>query len=230
MIIRWFQQRITIQNKSIILLVPNNMKQLHPLTEPPKTTPCPPLPKTTWPRFQEQQLPLSATPRTDCLDLEDDDDIHVLLDRAYSRTCSVRSEFAPRPATSGGKRSVKPRPDNGQPHGRSQAMAESLSTQEHPSSSRGKAIVRRPQTAGAGGPTRSLEGRKISPSGAVQLRREMLLRSHGEGSNMHMFSAEPFKTTAMGRKACVVDPGRRTEVRKVRGTTATRACILGLES
>lgn len=68
-----------------------------------------------------------------------------------------------------------------------------------------------------------MESRKISPSGVVQLRREMIIRSHGEGSNLHLFPAEPFNTTAMGRKACAIDPGKSTEVRKARGSAATRA-------
>lgn len=154
------------------------------------------------------------------MNLEDDEDIRVLLDRADSSDSGTPPETAPirRPATSGGKRSGKTRPEYYHPlDGRAQARVESPPARGIPSSSRGMKTVRRPQTAGAGGRIRSSENRKISPSGAVQLRREMLLRSHGEGGNMHLFPAEPFKTTAMGRKACVVDPGRRTEVRKARG-------------
>lgn len=164
---------------------------------------------------------LSAAPRADCFNLEDDDDIRILLDRAHSSTSSIFPEITRRPATSGVKRFGKMRPESS--HGRSQATGESPPARGSPSS-RCKDFVRRPQTAGAGGRIRSSESSKINPAGVVQLRREMLIRSHGEGSNLHLFPAEPFKTTAMGRKECAVDPGRRrTEVRKARETAASRA-------
>ncbi len=57
----------------------------------------------------------------------------------------------------------------------------------------------------------------MNPSHVLQLRREMLIRSHGEGCNLHLFSAEPFETTAMGRKACCAEPARTNEVRRARG-------------
>lgn len=155
---------------------------------------------------------LTATPRPDRSNLEDDEDIRILLDRGYPSTSSIRSETAPRPATRGGKPSDKTRPDCSHPYGRSRAGVKSPRGRSSPTLSRCKDLVRRPQTAGAGGRMRSLESRKINHSGAVHLRREMLLRSHGEGKNMHLFPAEPFKVTALGRKTCVVDPGRRTEV------------------
>lgn len=165
------------------------------------------------------------------MNLEDDDDIRILLDRAYSSTSSILSGTASRPVTSGGRRSGKTRPGYSHPYGPSQSMAESPPARRGSATpSRGKAIVRRPQTAGTRGRMWSSEGRKISPSGAVQLRREMLLHSHGEGRNAHLFPAEQFKTTAMGRKECVVDPGRKAEVRNAGGTAAIRACVHGLES
>lgn len=167
---------------------------------------------------------LSVAPSTDRLNLEDDDDIRILLDRAYSSTSpSIKSETVRRPATSGGKRSGKNRPEYSHPYGRPQATVEPPPARGSVSSPRCKDFARRPHTAGAAGRIRSLESKKTSPSGAVQRRREMLLRSHGEGGNMHLFPAERFNLTAMGRKTCVVDPGRKTEVRNARGTVAIRA-------
>lgn len=174
------------------------------------------------PQERKSSQTLRATPRADHLNLEDDGDIRVLLDRAYPSTSSIRSETARRPATSGGKRSGETRPEQSYPCGRRQPTVKPLSARGGPSSSRREGFVHRPQTAGAAGRIRSLENKKTSPSVAVQRRREILLRSHGQGSGMYLFPAEPFNITAMGRKACVVDPERKTEVRNAQGTAAIR--------
>ncbi|CAM9403292.1 unnamed protein product [Pylaiella littoralis] len=147
----------------------------------------------------------SFTPRVDHLDLEDDDDIRVLLDR-------VRAASLPRPATSSGKPSQKTRPVSGNPYGRSQAKVNPPPTKGGSPAERCEGFMRRPKSAGMHGWVRSLDGRKTDPSGVVQLRRELLIRSHGEGRNLRLFPTEPFETTAMGRKACCMDPGRGTEL------------------
>lgn len=160
----------------------------------------------------------SFTPRVDHLDLEDDDDIRVLLDR-------VRAASLPRPATSSGKPSRKTRPVSGNPYGRSQAKVNPPPTKGGSPAERCEGFMRRPKSAGMHGWARSLDGRKTDPSDVVQLRRELLIRSHGEGRNLRLFPTEPFETTAMGRKACCMDPGRGTEVRSLLHDHKTLVCL-----
>lgn len=149
---------------------------------------------------------LSFTPTVDSVDLEVDEDIRILLNR-------IRAASPPRPATSGGKPSGKTRPASSRPCGRPPAKADPQPTKGGSSAEPYEGFVRRPKSAGANGWGNSLNGKNTNPSeDAVQLRREMLIRSHGEGRNNHLFPTEPFETTAMGRKACCIDPGRRTEV------------------
>lgn len=149
----------------------------------------------------------------DRLGLEDDDDIRDLLDRAHSDASSTGTASLPRPATSGDGRPGKTtRSKPSHTLSRLLAKVEACPAQ-------GKGLVRRPHTAGAGGRARSLERTRMNSSHVLQLRREMLIRSHGEGSNLHLFPAEPFETTAMGRKACCADPTRTNKVRRAALTT-----------
>lgn len=145
-----------------------------------------------------------SNPMSDCVGLEDDDDIHVLLQRAYSSSSSIRSE-------SGGL-SGKPRPSSGQSYGRSRGRAESPLPQGGPSAAACKGSARRPRTAGATATARLFDGKKVSPVDMAQLRREILIRSHGEEQHLHLYPAEPFETTAMGRKVRCRTPGRKAEV------------------
>lgn len=154
----------------------------------------------------------SFAPTVDHLDLEDDDDIRILLDR-------IRAASLPRPATSSGKPSGKIRLVSSHPCVRSQATVDSPPLKRDGSSADCcEGFVRRPESTQMNGWVRSLDGRKTDPSDVVQLRRKMLICSHGEGRNLHLFPIEPFETTAMGRKACCTDAGKGTEVR--------RACLM----
>lgn len=170
-------------------------------------------------QLQERNFPRpwSANQGPDRLSLEEDDDIRVLLDRAVSDTSSIGTSGLPRPATSGDGCSRKTGLNSSQPFSRLLVKAEAPPAQ---GSSCCKRVVRRPHTAGAGGRARSLE-RKTNQSDVLQLRREILIRSHGEGCNRHLFPSEPFEATAMGRKACCTDPGGRAEVRRLRGMTGS---------
>lgn len=167
-------------------------------------------PQRTSPLFSQVQERNSAsslcfTPVIDSVDLEDDEDIRILLDR-------IRAESLRRPATNGGKPSGKTRPASSRPCGRSSARVYPPPTKGGSSAERFEGFVKRPKSAGANGWESSLLEKKTNPSDVVQLRRKMLIRSHGEGRNVHLFPTEPFETTAMGRKACYIDPERRTEV------------------
>ncbi|CAM9371358.1 unnamed protein product [Ectocarpus sp. 6 AP-2014] len=146
-----------------------------------------------------------STPMPDCVGLEDDDDIHVLLQRAYSSSSSIRSESS---GFSG-----KPKPASGQSYGRSRCTGEAPLLQGKPSAAACKGSVRRPHTAGATATARSFDGRKFSPADVAQMRREILIRSHGEKRHLHLYPTEPFETTAMGRKARCRTPGRKAEAR-----------------
>jgi len=164
-------------------------------------------------QLQERSFPpaWSTNEGPDRLGLEDDDDIRVLLERARSDASSTGTASLPRPATSGGGRPGKiSRSKPSHPYSRSLPKVEVSPAQ-------GTGLMRRPHTAGAGGRARSLERSKTNSSHMLQLRREMLIRSHGEGCNLHLFPAEPFETTAMGRRACCVNPARTNEVRRARG-------------
>ncbi|CAN0125154.1 unnamed protein product [Ectocarpus sp. 4 AP-2014] len=144
-----------------------------------------------------------STPMSDCVGLEDDDDIRVLLQRAYSSSSSIRSESS--------RLSGKPKPASGQSYGRSRCTAESPLLHGRPSAAACKGYVRRPHTAGAAATARSFDGRKFSPADVTRLRREILIRSHGETRHL-LYPTEPFETTAMGRKARCRTPGRKAEL------------------
>ncbi|CAN0527698.1 unnamed protein product [Ectocarpus sp. 12 AP-2014] len=144
-----------------------------------------------------------STPMSDCVGLEDDDDIRVLLQRAYSSSSSIRSESS---GLSG-----KSKPESGQSYGRSRCTAESPLLHSRSSAATCKGCVRRPHTAGATAMARSFDGRKFSPADVAQLRRDILIRSHGEERHLLLYPTKSFETTAMGRKARCRTPGRKAE-------------------
>ncbi|CAM9386795.1 unnamed protein product [Ectocarpus sp. 13 AM-2016] len=158
------------------------------------------------PQRTEQTLTphLRSTLTSDCVGLEDDDDIRVLLHRAYSSSSSTRSESS---GLSG-----KPKPASGHSYGRSRCTAESPLLHGRPSAATCKGYVQRPHTAGATAMARSFDGKKLNPTDVAQLRREILICSLGEKRHLHLYPTESFETTAMGRKARCRTPGRKAEV------------------
>ncbi|CAM9554481.1 unnamed protein product, partial [Scytosiphon promiscuus] len=142
-------------------------------------------------------------PTSDRVTLEDDADVRVLLDRTQSSRSCTSSEKVPRPATSCGRRRESALSASSGPFARPRARAEPSPVPGSSSAQAHEAFSRRPHTAGA---YRREISSEIDTSDMFRLRREMLIRSHGEGRNANLFAAKQFETTAMGRKKCDHQP------------------------
>lgn len=162
--------------------------------------------------------------------LENDEDIRILLNRAPSRVSNIRPSTAGaesnfRGSSGGGDtRSTPTRPSSSGPSVPSRTKPESRQDNNpRPADCRGCARSR--QTAVGGGKGGFFQGKGISRSDVVELRREMLIRSHGEGLNQDTFAVQRFETTAMGRRSHgqTVD---RTEVRRSRNIQVDIVCLV----
>lgn len=176
--------------------------------------------------FHRQGQPPTLDPRViqrpSSWTLEEDDDVRGLLDKTIGNAHNTRSIMVGPVFTDVAGPSVQTRPASSQPYGRSGSRARSA--QGAPAFTGYKGGARRPQTAAGVRRETTLDAKEYGRSDIVQLRREMLIRSHGQGNNLDTFAAQPFQATAMGRRARYGRALDRSEVMIIQGTSRRRVC------
>lgn len=83
-----------------------------------------------------------------------------------------------------------------------------------PTSHHGKKSAPRPQACVVAHVGRFEQERALDNLDVVQLRRSMLIRSHGQGTDSGQYASRPYETTAMGRRVRSARTTRDPEVRK----------------